>query len=122
MARLLIIDDSVVMRQLMLDYLTHIGHIVTSCDSGKSGIERALLNDFDVVICDLHMPKVDGCQVLEAIMVKKPFTKFIFTDSMPDQLAERVKQLGHNAYLKKPFELLQLRALLDSILIHVKTT
>lgn len=120
MARILIIDDSAVMRDLLSDYLSDSGHLVDVSVDGKDGLEKALRNSYDVCICDMHMPKLNGYDVLSAIMPKKPELKLIFTDSLPDQLSEKVLKAGPFHLLKKPFELEQLREILDKLLTPVR--
>ena len=116
MAKILVIDDSAVMRDMMSDFLSDAGHEVDSCADGEEGIRLALENDYDVCICDLHMPRVNGYDVQKAVSAQRPETKLIFTDSLPDQLSEKVRQAGATHCLKKPFELDQLRTILESIL------
>jgi CheY-like chemotaxis protein len=121
MARILIIDDSPVMRNLMSDFLTDAGHEVDSCSDGQEGVAMALQRDYDVCICDLHMPKLNGYEVQKALMADRPEIKLIFTDSLPDHLSDKVREAGASYCLKKPFELNQLREILESLLKPTRT-
>ena len=120
MARILIIDDSAVMRDLLSDCLSDSGHLVDVAAEGKDGLAKALKNSYDVCICDIHMPGLNGYEVLSAIAPEKPDLKFIFTDSLPDQLSEKVLETGPFHLLKKPFELEQLREILTKLLTPVR--
>jgi len=120
MARILIIDDSAVMRDLLSDYLSDSGHLVDVSADGKDGLEKALKNSYDVCICDMHMPGLNGYDVLSAITPKKPELQLIFTDSLPDQLSEKVQEAGQFHMLRKPFELGQLRVILEKLLTPVR--
>ena len=120
MARILIIDDSAVMRDLLSDYLSDSGHLVDVSADGKDGLEKALRNSYDICICDMHMPGLNGYEVLSATTPKKPDLQLIFTDSLPDQLSEKVQETGPFHLLKKPFELEQLREILDKLLMPIR--
>ncbi|HUV31014.1 MAG TPA: response regulator [Acidobacteriota bacterium] len=122
MARILIIDDSLVMRNLLTDFLTELGHEVDVSADGPEGLQMALSNDYDVCICDMHMPKMHGYDVMKEITPQKPELRLIFTDSLPDSLSEKVHRTGRHHLLRKPFELNQLRETLDAILKPVRKT
>ncbi|RME23550.1 MAG: response regulator [Candidatus Zixiibacteriota bacterium] len=116
MARILVIDDSPVMRQLLEEFLAELGHDVTCTEDGAAGIEAALQDRYDLCICDIHMPKKNGLQVFHTLSAKCPHTRFILTDSMPDELSAVVTKDLPVQYLRKPFELKQLQNVLDRLL------
>ena len=120
MAKILIIDDSEVIRSLLIDFLTDLGHSVEFAVDGQQGIDMALDDEFSLIICDVHMPKKNGFLVFKEIMSKRPATNFIMTDSLPGDLADRVSQKGIKHLLAKPFDLDQLRATLDEVLKPVR--
>jgi len=122
MAKILIVDDSNVMRSLLAEFLTDAGHQVETSDNGEDGLRKALTGQFDLCICDTHMPKLNGYQLLCRITSEKPDLPLVFTDSMPDKLTEKIQQAGSYHCLRKPFELNQLRSILDQILISVKSS
>ena len=115
MFSILVIDDSAVMRNLMREFLEDLGYVVGTAQDGQEGLVKALEGDIDVCICDIHMPKLNGCQVYEELKAKKPNIRFIFIDSMPDELSQQVQDLNPSGYLKKPFDLQQLRSLLQKL-------
>ncbi|MFH1686401.1 MAG: response regulator [bacterium] len=121
MANILIIDDSAVIRELLSEYLRHLGWEVELADNGLDGIEMALASDYDVVFCDIHLPKRNGYQVLMEVTQHKPDLKFIMTDSLPDDLAEKAQQAGAYCCLAKPFDLGQVNDTLAEILQGTST-
>ncbi|MFH1302359.1 MAG: response regulator [Planctomycetota bacterium] len=121
MARILVIDDSAVMRDLLSDWLSDTGHLVDVAADGEDGLKKALKNSYDICICDMHMPKLNGFEVLSAVVPRKPEMEIVFTDSLPDQTSESVRQAGSYYTLRKPFELDQLREILDRILKPIRT-
>lgn len=121
MTRILIIDDSQVIRSLLKEYLTDYGyHVEMACD-GQEGIDMALAGDYDVAFCDIHMPRKNGYQVFSEVSRRRPDIFFIMTDSLPDQLAEMATSEGAHCCLTKPFDLDQVKATLEGLLAKTRT-
>ncbi len=121
MAKILVIDDSEVIRNLLAEYLTDAGYEVDLARDGREGIDMALAGDYTVAFCDIHMPRKNGYQVYQEVSAQKPDLFFIMTDSLPDQLAEMAQKAGAQCCLTKPFDLEQVRRTLDSVLAKAKT-
>jgi len=121
MARILIIDDSQVIRDLLSEMLADQGHEVRTAADGTVGASTALHGQFDLCICDLHIPKKNGYVIFQEVRAAKPGLPFILTDSLPDHLAEQALNAGAAYCLKKPFDLDQLREILGKVLQTVKT-
>jgi len=122
MARILVVDDSKVIRDLLCEYLSENGYDVDSAVDGADGIEKALNGDFSVVICDIHMPRKNGYQVFTEVTAARPTVRFIMTDSLPDELARMAENAGAYCCLTKPFDLEQVKRTLRTVLAPVKTT
>ncbi len=120
MIKILIIDDSEVIRRLLQEYLVDLGYDVDLAVNGLDGIEKALKTDYQIIFCDIHMPKRNGYQVFTSVFAKKPGTAFIMTDSLPDQLAEMAEKAGACRTLTKPFDLDEVKATIDGILSSTK--
>jgi CheY-like chemotaxis protein len=60
MARVLIVDDEPVMRELIEVTLEDAGHAVESVESGRVALERLAQHAYDLIVCDLHMPDRDA--------------------------------------------------------------
>lgn len=118
--RILIIDDSQVIRSLLEDYLTDLGYEVDLAFDGADGIEKALKGDYAVAFCDIHMPRKNGYQVYTEVSSAKPEMAFIMTDSLPDELAEMAEKAGAHCCLTKPFDLEQIKSTLAAVLPAVK--
>jgi len=116
MARILIVDDSEVIRNLLEDYLTDSGHEVYLACDGQEGIDKALQNEYDVIFCDIHMPRKNGYEVFRAVSAAKPNLHFIMTDSLPGELAEMALSAGAHHCLTKPFDLEQVSKALDTLI------
>ena len=67
MANILIIDDEKAIRYALREILEHEGHKVDEAEDGASGLDKAKKGKFDLVLCDIKMPKMDGLEVLEKL-------------------------------------------------------
>ncbi len=121
MSKILVIDDSEVIRALLTDYLTDMGHEVKTAVDGEEGLQMALEGEWDLVICDLHLPKRNGFEVMSGLGPKKDSLPFIFTDSLPDHIHEQIAEKTDCPCLRKPFHLEQFRTVLQGTLDRVKT-
>ena len=122
MERILIIDDSPVIRSLLKEFLAEDGYEVHSTDDPIEGTAMALDEEWSMVICDTHMPEKNGYEVYSDIASKKPNLPFLITDSLPEDMALVQNQVdGKYHYLRKPFELEQIRQILKSCLRSVNT-
>jgi len=114
-AKVLVVDDEPVIRSLLSDVLREEGLDVTVAKGGEEGIEKARNDCFDLVFTDIHMPDIDGIEVLRAVKGMNKPTQVILMDSYPDSLVEKGLSLGAYDCLHKPFELESLRSILEDL-------
>lgn len=67
MARILVADDQAELAELIRAVLEEDGHTVEAVDSGQGALDRIAAQAYDLVICDLQMPDVDGTAVYRAV-------------------------------------------------------
>lgn len=115
MARVLIIDDSEVIRNLLREFLAELGYEVNLATDGREGLTKALTGDYTVIFCDVHMPMLNGYDVFRKVTDQKPGTVFIMTDSLPDELSDKAIDAGAQYCLTKPFDLDQVREILQTV-------
>lgn len=72
MAAILLIDDEKSIRNVLKDILQHEGYRVEEAADGEQGLKLLNAQSFDLVLCDIKMPKMDGLEVLEQIMHLQP--------------------------------------------------
>jgi two-component system nitrogen regulation response regulator NtrX len=72
MAAILIIDDEKSIRNVLKDILQHEGYQVDEASDGEQGLQLFQSKNFDLVLCDIKMPKMDGMEVLQQIMLVNP--------------------------------------------------
>ncbi|MBQ5539472.1 MAG: response regulator, partial [Bacteroidales bacterium] len=70
MAKILIIDDERPIRNTLKDILSYEDHEVDLAQDGFEGLDKINNGKYDIVLCDIKMPKMDGLEVLEKIMEK----------------------------------------------------
>jgi CheY-like chemotaxis protein len=113
--RILVIDDSPVIREMLVEVLTDDGYIVDTAVDGQAGGDLALANDYMVILCDVHMPLQNGLETVRRIITNKPDAQVIMTDSLPDRLANQARREGALGCLQKPFDLNELRHLIGRV-------
>ncbi|MDX1761323.1 MAG: response regulator, partial [Christiangramia sp.] len=74
MAKILLIEDEASIRRVLNKILTEESkdYEVTEAEDGLEGMEKVKNEDFDLILCDIKMPKMDGVEVLEAVKKIKP--------------------------------------------------
>lgn len=117
--RVLVVDDMSVSRQILLQMLEQIG--VAWVDTAPGG-QRALASlrerRADVIIADLHMPDMDGLELLRRLRGDSRNHKIGFVMTSGDDTNEKITEAWHDGldrFLPKPFDLQRLIACLESI-------
>ena len=65
MSSILIIDDEKAIRKTLGEILSYEGYQIDDAENGEEGLKRIKEKNYDVVLCDIKMPKVDGLEFLE---------------------------------------------------------
>ena len=104
--KILVVDDSSVMRGAIRRILMDNGYTVKEASDGLSGISAFEGDTFSMIITDINMPLMNGLEMIEKIK-QTPKGKFVpilmlTTESQQDKVQE-AKRLGASAYLVKPF-------------------
>lgn len=108
MARILIIEDESAIRRVLIKILSeeNESYSVEGAEDGQKGLEAIKKNDFDLVLCDIKMPRMDGVEVLEAARKLKPETPFIMISGHGDlDTAVNTMRMGAFDYISKPPDL-----------------
>jgi DNA-binding response OmpR family regulator len=99
----LIVEDEVAIAELEKDYLELSGFEVEVANDGKTGLERALHEDFDLFILDLMLPEVDGFEICKQIREYKNIPILMVSAKKDDIDKIRGLGLGADDYVTKPF-------------------
>ena len=113
--RILIVDDEEIMRNLFNDILQEEGYAVTVASGGKEAEELAQKSPFDIAFIDVHMPVMDGIKTLRSLKKISPKTTVVMTDSMPHYTLEESKKEGAATCIHKPFNIREVRSVVDKI-------
>lgn len=108
MPNILIIEDEAAIRRVLVKILTEESknYQVTEAVDGLQGIELIKDQDFDLVLCDIKMPKMDGVEVLEAVNKIKPEIPMVMISGHGDlETAVQTMRLGAYDYISKPPDL-----------------
>jgi two-component system response regulator AtoC len=103
--RVLIVDDEMNMRHMLQVMLTKAGYMIETALDGEEALEKMNQNEFDCILCDLRMPKMDGMTFLKKAREKYPEQTFIMMSAYGniDNALEAMK-LGAYDYISKPFK------------------
>lgn len=106
MATILIIDDEKSIRKTLSDILSYEGYKIEEAADGQEGINLFKKNTYDVVLCDIKMPKIDGMEFLEQAVAINPDIPIIMVSGHGniDTAVEAVKK-GAFDYISKPPDL-----------------
>ena len=114
--RVLIVEDEPELLQVLQRTLEESGYAVDAAADGEEGLQKALDWEYDALVLDVMLPKLDGWQVLERLRKQKATPVLMLTAR--DAVRDRVRGLdaGADDYLVKPFEISELLARLRSII------
>ncbi|NOT14519.1 MAG: heavy metal response regulator transcription factor [Methylotenera sp.] len=115
--KVLIVEDEQKTGDYLKQGLTEAGFVVDLVRDGLDGVHQALTEDYDLVVLDVMLPKLDGWQVLQRVRQGGKHMPVLFL-SARDQIEDRVKglELGADDYLVKPFAFSELLARVRTLL------
>ncbi|GAB4181632.1 MAG: hypothetical protein Fur006_16840 [Coleofasciculaceae cyanobacterium] len=121
MTKILVIEDEESVRENILELLDTEGFETIAAKNGRIGLGLALKEHPDLILCDVRMPELDGYGVLtglrsELITATIPFI-FLTAKAAKTDLSFGL-DLGANAYITKPFTLVELLNTIEQTLLH----
>ena len=113
MAYILIVEDEKAINNLIRKNLEKIGHTCKSVFDGESALAEIEMQEFDLILLDIMLPKQDGFEVIKKI----DFTPVIFLTAR-GALEDRIRglKLGADDYIVKPFDMLELTTRVETVL------
>ncbi|HLL55576.1 MAG TPA: response regulator [Myxococcaceae bacterium] len=113
----LVIDDEQGMRDMLSYLLTQEGFQVTTAESGAAAVEAARVQKFDLAITDLRMPGIDGMDTVSALKAIDPEIEVVVgTGYASVETAVECMKRGAYDYIRKPYDIRELKLLLDRAL------
>jgi two-component system, chemotaxis family, chemotaxis protein CheY len=105
-ARILVVDDSTTMRQMVSFTLTDNGHEVTEAADGNKALAEAKAGKFELVITDVNMPGMNGLDLVKSLRAMPEF-KFtpilVLTTEAGADVKNRGREVGATGWIVKPF-------------------
>lgn len=116
-ARILVVDDEDALRTVLSSELEGEGYEVDTAGDGDEAIAIVQKKQFNLVLLDIKMPKVDGFEVLKFIKEKSPHVKVIMLTGFADlKNAIESKKLGAEDFVSKPYDLVDLLTTIERVL------
>ncbi|MEO8773721.1 MAG: response regulator [Gelidibacter sp.] len=122
MKKVLLIEDDAVLRENTAELLELLSYQVITAANGKIGVEKAIHQHPDIIVCDIMMPVLDGYDVLEALSndAQTKYIPFIFLSAKTErQDVRKGMNLGADDYIEKPFSESELVSAIESRLAKV---
>jgi two-component system nitrogen regulation response regulator NtrX len=114
--KILIVDDEEIVRLTMTEQFSYLGYRALAVENGLLGIRELQNEDYDAVFVDLKMPVLDGMEFLRQVRDLYPdLPVIVMTGHGSDETGKEVLASGAFAFLKKPFRLDDIRALLKRL-------
>jgi CheY-like chemotaxis protein len=108
--KILVVDDEELITKSLLRLLNANGYNTSIVKSGKEALEKVKEYDFDLIVCDMRMPGIDGIETIESLRAaqkelgRKPAPEIIITGYADEDKYKNALQLGVRDYLFKPFD------------------
>lgn len=116
MVKLLIVDDEEKIREVVREYAEFAGYEVTEAGDGREAVSLCRINDFDIIIMDIMMPKLDGFSACKEIRKEKN-TPIIMMSARSEEYDKLFGfELGIDDYVTKPFSPKELMARVNAVL------
>ena len=119
MAKILAVDDSRTMRDMVTQTLQTAGHEVTGAADGEEGLARARTGRYDLVLTDVNMPKKDGITLVRELrqLPNYRFTPIlVLTTEGGGDMKNAGRQAGATGWIVKPFDPQKLLAVMGKVL------
>lgn len=116
-AEILVVEDEPAVREMLCDALVLAGHSPTAANDGFAATQLLRSREFDIIVTDVNMPKINGYELIERLREKGNLTPVIFLtarNEKPD--VARGLKIGADDYVTKPFGLEELTLRIAAIL------
>lgn len=103
MPTILVIDDEKIVRRTLREIFEYEKFSVDEAEEGQEGLDKVMQNEYDLIFCDLNLPKLNGIQILEKAMETKPHLPFIMISSEGTiEIAVEAAKKGAFDFITKP--------------------
>jgi len=114
--KILLLEDDLMLSEVMVEYLEDYGYVVTAVYDGVGAEDLLFEERFDLLLLDVNVPFLNGFELLKNLRASGNNTPTIFITSLSASTdVSEGFDLGANDYLKKPFEMIELKARIENI-------
>jgi len=114
--KILLLEDDLMLSEVMVEHLEDYGYQTTALYDGLAAEDLLFEERFDLLLLDVNVPLLNGFELLKSLRASGNNTPAIFITSMnSSQNVSEGFDLGANDYLKKPFEMIELKARIENI-------
>ena len=115
--KILLLEDDYLYKISIKEFLEELDFEVDDFDNGDEALDAIYENRYDLLLLDIRVPGIDGFQLIENIRNEGIYTPVIILTSLTDMSnLSKGYELGCNDYLKKPFDLIELRHRIDQLI------
>jgi len=115
--RILVVEDEKAIQSLERDKLERAGYEVDTADDGRQAWEKIQNNEYELILIDIFLPKMDGFQLLNKIKSQRiPVKKVVLSSKSQDRYINKAYNLGADDYLTKPFDSKVVLTTIDNLL------
>jgi len=116
MKRILIVDDSFSIRELIRLCLADRNVTVEEAEDGTEALALSKVNDFDLVITDVYMPKMSGTDLIKELRTLDQYSDipiYILSSDDDPEVKKLAREIGANGWITKPINIAQINLILD---------
>jgi CheY-like chemotaxis protein len=117
--RILIVDDSDELAHVIAEFMGMFGYRVFTARDGVDALKFMETETMDVVVSDIHMPRMDGYTLMTEIKSRYPSTPIVLITGFSVSEAKKLAfEKGADAFVAKPFHLKDLKGVIESVIIN----
>jgi CheY-like chemotaxis protein len=117
---ILVVDDERILRDTLCTLLTREGYVVETATDGEDALGKLDIHKYDIIICDIKMPCMDGFELLKKVKETIPRTVVIMMTAFGDSYAVKdCLLLGADEYITKPFKDFEIKLVIERASWHL---
>ena len=111
--RIFLLDDDELILDSFSMIFTELGFAVTTCSDSARGAQLATESPYDLILCDMRMPGLNGAQAIKVMRLQRPDARILVLTAYPgDPIVQAALEAGAQGVMKKPFEIAKILELL----------